>query len=281
MPAISLVVCVCRQRDLLERLLKESDGCYDELVVVHDGPDTDAVKAVVEAAAGRFFERPGRNQQEPHWPFAWEQARHDWILRLDADEYPGKELKQWLQNFRQSAEPEPGVSGFTCLWPLWNGRKAVTRNWPDGRPFLFHKQRVRFIGMVEASPVPDQRFEPLKLVLRHEPLRKSYGIRNIVLRQQAYHWRAVISQSLMGPPTALPCWRWDSVDWPASWEYVRRHPLRHGLWCLFWYPLCQLKNMLRAGEMPRLSACLNPGLHHFMLGLRVRSEIRRRQRQPS
>jgi len=39
MPAISLVVCVYRQRDLLERLLQESTGCYDELLVVHDGPE--------------------------------------------------------------------------------------------------------------------------------------------------------------------------------------------------------------------------------------------------
>lgn len=279
MPAISLVVCVYRQHDLLERLLRESRNCYDDLVVVHDGPDMDGVKAVGEAVGGRFFEHPRIGSLEGQSPFAWEKARHDWILRLDADEIPSVEMKAWLQEFREAPEPPAYISGYTCLWPLWNGKRAVTRNWPDGRIFLFHKQRVRFIGMVEVTPIPDQRFEPLKLVLRHEPLRKSYGVRNIFIRRQAYHWREVISQSLMGPPTALPCWRWTSEAWPAEWEYVRRHPVRHSLRCLFWYPLCQVKDMLRAGEMPRLSACLNPGLHHFMLGLRVRSEIRRRRKQ--
>ena len=39
MPAITLVVCVHLQRDLLERLMRESRGCYDELIVLHDIPE--------------------------------------------------------------------------------------------------------------------------------------------------------------------------------------------------------------------------------------------------
>ncbi|MGA3283138.1 MAG: hypothetical protein ABSD57_01595 [Verrucomicrobiota bacterium] len=31
------------------------------------------------------------------------------------------------------------------------------------------------------------------------------------------------------------------------------------------WPLCQIKNILRVGEMPRLSACLNPGLRQFLM----------------
>src|SRR5215469_16786955 len=40
MPSISLVVCLHRERDLIERLLRESVGLFDDLVVVHDGPET-------------------------------------------------------------------------------------------------------------------------------------------------------------------------------------------------------------------------------------------------
>jgi hypothetical protein len=157
----------------------------------------------------------------------------------------------------------------------------VTQRWPDGRIFLFAKPRIHFIGMVEAVPVPEGQFLPLRLVLRHEPHRKSYGIRNIVFRKQAYHWRRVIAQSLMKPPTELSCWRWTSPQWPSAWESLRTRPLWHGVTSIFWFPLCQLKSMLRAGELPRLSACLNPGLHHFLLGLRVYLEKIRRQKRKS
>lgn len=275
MPPVSLAVCVYQERELLQRLLQKSAGCYDDLVVAHDGPDTACVRGVVEDSGGRFFEGPRAYQQEPHWPSLWQQAAHDWILRLDVDEYPSEEMEGWLQEFRKSPEPEITTSGFTCLWPLWDGHKAVTKNWPGGRIFLIHKRRVRFFGMVEAVPIPDVGYEPLNLVLRHEPCRRSYGIRNILFRRQAYQWRRVIAQSLIGSPTGLPCWRWTSPDWPAPWESMRRQPVRHSLVSLFWFPLCQAKEMLRAGELPRVSACLNPGLHHFMLGLRVHWEKRR------
>jgi hypothetical protein len=39
MTQISLVVCLYKERDLLERLLQHAEGCYDDLVVVHDGPE--------------------------------------------------------------------------------------------------------------------------------------------------------------------------------------------------------------------------------------------------
>jgi glycosyltransferase involved in cell wall biosynthesis len=44
MPRISLVVCLYKERDLLERLLHQAEGYYDDLVVVHDGPE-EAVSA--------------------------------------------------------------------------------------------------------------------------------------------------------------------------------------------------------------------------------------------
>jgi hypothetical protein len=225
MPAISLVVCLYQQRELLERLLRESAGCYDDLVVVHDGPDTTNVRAVVETAGGRFFEKPHEFQQEPHWPFAWGQAKHDWILRLDADEFPSEEMKVWLREFLRAPEPPEEISGFTCIWPLWNGKRAVSKRWPSGRNFLFNKRSVRFFGMVEQVQVADGHFAALDFILYHQPGRKSYGLHNVLMRKQAYHWRECIARSLLGKPTDLPCWRWASKEWPLGWEQIRQRPL--------------------------------------------------------
>ena len=70
MPSISLIICIHQEGDLLARLLQRVAGCYDDLVVVHDGPDTVNVREVVEKAGGRFFARPREFQQEPHWPWS-------------------------------------------------------------------------------------------------------------------------------------------------------------------------------------------------------------------
>jgi len=277
MPPVSLVVCVHRERELLARLLKRSDGCYDDLVVVHDGPDTSGVRGVVEAAGGRFFERPREFQQEPHWPFAWEQARHDWILRLDADEFPSEEMKRWLQSFRRSADPGESISGYTCIWPLWNGKRPVSKRWPAGRNFLFHRQRVRFFGMVEQVPVADGTFEPLNLVLKHQPDRKSYGLKNVLIRGQAYRWRERIANSLVGKPTDLACWRWESDAWPEHWEQIRRHPLRTAMERLVMETLRALRSQWRAERRFWFGAALNGPIHHALICLKCWQLKRRRK----
>ena len=267
MPALSLVVCVYREGELLTRLLRATIGCYDDLVVVHDGPDTTGVRAVAESAGGRFFERPRAHQQEPHWPFAWQQARRDWILRLDADELPSAELKTWLQGFCRGPEPGEGISGFTCIWPLWNGRRAVSQRWPAGRNFLLHRQRVRFFGMVEHTPVPDGRFEPLEMVLCHQPVRRSYGLANLLLRKQAYRWRARIARSLLDMPEKLECWRWENRSWPPLWEQIRERPLRTAAWRLIHGTLAGLRDQWRAEHRCWPFAAVSGPVHHALIAL--------------
>jgi len=225
MPAISLVVCLCKEGDHLRRLLQETRDCYDDLVVVHDGPDDTGVRPIVENAGGRFFEGKREYQQEPHWPFAWGAATHDWILRLDADEFPSGEMRQWLKEFRRAPEPPPDISGYTCIWPMWNGHKTVSKKWPAGRLFFFHRQRVRFFGMCEQTPVLDGRSEALDFILHHQPTRKSYGLSNILLRKQSRRVATLVALSLLKKPTDLACWRWQSEVWPEHWEQIRQRPL--------------------------------------------------------
>jgi hypothetical protein len=319
MPAVSLVICVYKERELLERLLYKVVDCYDDLVVVHDGAETNtaatsprieeppkemafdyskteadspipsfyktslvplrssSIRDLVLERGGRYFEGPRCYQQEPHWPFSWQQARHNWILRLDADEFPSEELKTWLRTFRYLPEPCAEISGYTCIWPLWNGRRAITRLWPRDRIFLFDRRHVRFFGMVEQVPIPDASYQPLNFILNHQPMRKSYGVVNILFRKQAYRWRRVIARSLLKKVTELPCWRWTCPDWPSSWRRIYDHPLKYAIKSMLLFPLRQCAAMLKARETPRLSACLNPALHHFMLGLQVMEEKRKLQ----
>lgn len=272
MPALSLVVCLHNERILLERLLRQNAGLCDDLVVVHDGPiDSEQQKRFEELVAqrgGRFFVRARAFQQEPHWPFAWGEAKHDWILRLDADENLSTDLKKWIEEFRAAREPEPAISGYTCIWPLWNGKRMVTTRWPAGRIFLINRQRVRFFGMAEQVPVPDGRFEPVPLILEHRPDRKSYGIANLILRQQAFEWRRIIAKSLLGKPADLPVWRWSDEGWPDVWEEIRRKPIRTAFYRLLIWPLRGMRDYWRHEHKLLPSAAISGGIHHCLIALR-------------
>src|ERR1700730_1766925 len=319
MPATSLVVCLHRQRDFLERLLHETSGFFDDLVIVHDGPESaandqvhtpDEIKETPPAIdysklsfdstlprvydtppipaqhgsiheltlsyGGRYFEGPRCFQQEPHWPFAVSRAKHDWILRLDADEFPSAELKEWLAHFRAKQDTDRAVSGYTCVWPVWNGKNAVTRSWPSGRIFLFHRQRVRFFGMAEQVSVLDVRFQSLPLLLHHQPQRKSHGLLNILNRQQGSRWRLVIAQSLLDLPQDLPQWRWNDNTWPPFWDRLRRNPIRAGAYSLLPNTARTLRDQWQTEHklMP-LIAVATP-LHHSLIGLLLFQMRRRR-----
>lgn len=360
MPKVSLVVCLYKERDLLERLLEHSVGCFDDLVVVHDGPEeavsalettdngqqsTDypgsrdtrtplishqpsgisyhcipryqagwkspeelsliepdappieiardyaelppdspipsgyrlkigqptpgSVHELVELYGGRFYEGPRCFQQEPHWPFAWWAAKHDWILRLDADEYPSEQLVEWIEQFRSSPTVDSCICQYQAIWPLWDGKKRTTAHWPCTRPFLIKKAMHCFFGMVEQTPIPLAKILPIPKVLAHEPKRKSYGVRNIFFRRQAYLWRRVIAGSLMNSPTKLPSWQSMDNSWQEPWKSKIEYPLKLALWCLFWFPLCQMKDMLKFERKIDISACLNPGLHHLLLQMAI------------
>lgn len=273
MPRISLAVCVHNEFALLERLLSEAVGCYDDLVAVHDGPekvkvhDPRSIERLVTKWGGRFFVGPRSFQQEPHWPFAWAQAKHDWILRLDADEFPSIELKKWLQDFRNSSDADAMVSGYTCVWPLWDGKQTTTKFWPANRIVLFHKQRVRYFGMAEQVPIADGRLEALSLILQHRPRRKSYGLRNLLLRPQAYRWRRVIAQSLLGKPTDLATWRWTDEAWPPIWQEIRDRPLWTAFKRLFVWSARTAFQMRRVESRVDFSFAMTGGTLHCLIAL--------------
>ncbi|HEX3625641.1 MAG TPA: glycosyltransferase [Verrucomicrobiae bacterium] len=280
MPALSLIIAIHGEPDLLERLLREAEGCYDDLVVVHDGPDEQNVREIVARHGGRFFERPRAFQQEPHFPFAFGEAKHDWLLRLDADEFPSDGMKEWLKAFRQAPEPSPAISGYTFIWPLWNGKKMISKKIWDGRLCFFNRQRIKFIGHVEQGPIPEGRTEPTGVVLLHQPRRKSYGFHNVLIRKAAYRWRERIAQSLLGKPTDLPCWRWTDENWPPDWEQIRARPLQTAVQRLVVMTFRGLRSQWRADGRFYFEAALNGPIHHALICLKY-WQLRRRSRAGS
>ena len=264
MPKITLIVCTCGDRIPFSRLLKQSEGCYDELLVIHDGPDFEDVRSLVEQYHGRFTERPRAYSQEPHIPFAIGEAKHDWILRFDTDEYPSNELRDWLTEFRKTENIDPTIAGYQWICPVWNGRRAITRNWPNKSVRLFNRDRASVVGVCENGPQPDTGYRCPKMRLRfcHEPPVRSHGLRNIFGKKRTAQARQNLVHALFGSPLEHPTWRHHSDQWPAGWQDVKDHPILTGLRRLFVWPPRQALAMLLAGDLPRPSAFCHAGIFH-------------------
>ena len=89
-PRISACIIAFNEAGRIGDCLASLAFC-DEIVVV-DSYSTDATVAIAQAMGARVLQRPFdgfRSQKQ----YAVEQARHDWVLCLDADERVGETLK--------------------------------------------------------------------------------------------------------------------------------------------------------------------------------------------
>jgi glycosyltransferase involved in cell wall biosynthesis len=139
----------------------ESLSWADEIVVV-DSESTDDTVAIARRFTDRVIVRP--------WPgyiaqknFAAEQARHDWIFSLDADERVTPALASEIGALIQAGPKAAGYRVPRVTFHL--GRWMRSTDWyPDYQLRLYDRRRARWEGRyvhesVRAEPVADLRGE--------------------------------------------------------------------------------------------------------------------------
>ena len=116
----------------------ESVAWADEVLVV-DSNSTDATREVAEACGARVITNtwPGFGAQKQ---FAVEQAKHEWIFSLDADERVSDELKKSIESLRTKPELADGYQ--IARRTYYQGRWIRGGGWyPDRQLRLFRKSK--------------------------------------------------------------------------------------------------------------------------------------------
>src|SRR5215207_8987232 len=119
----------------------ESVAWADEVLVV-DSNSTDATREFAKASGARVLTNawPGFGAQKQ---FAVDQAKHEWIFSLDADERVSDELKNSIESLRNAKETADGyeIARRTYYQQRW----IRGGGWyPDRQLRLFKKSKGRW-----------------------------------------------------------------------------------------------------------------------------------------
>lgn len=145
---ISLVMCVYNEEKIIENALRSAVDYVSEIVVIHDGPCSDATGKIVKKYGGKFIETE-KNKGEAEYIRikSYQLAAQKYILQLDADESLTKDLQDILPDAVSS-----DADFITVVWSHYRyGRKVRTL---VRRPFLFKKDKVYFIECPHESVRP-------------------------------------------------------------------------------------------------------------------------------
>jgi glycosyltransferase involved in cell wall biosynthesis len=140
---ITAIVITFNEEANIARAL-ESLAWADEIIVI-DSESRDRTIEIARRFTDRIIVRqwPGYSAQKN---FAAEQASHDWIFSLDADEQVSDELRREIEALKQAAEP--AVSGYEMpRLTFYLGRWIRHSGWyPDWKRRLYDRRRARWVG---------------------------------------------------------------------------------------------------------------------------------------
>ncbi len=139
---ISATIITLNEERNISRAI-ESLRCCDEILVVDSG-SIDRTLELASKLGARVVETPwhGYARQKN---FAAEQARHDWILSLDADEALSEALEGEIWAIKKSG---PKHDGYTMpRLAQYCGRWILHSGWhPDRKVRLYHRGRAEWVG---------------------------------------------------------------------------------------------------------------------------------------
>jgi glycosyltransferase involved in cell wall biosynthesis len=213
---VSGCVIARNEQAVIERCLQSLDGVVDELILVHDGSCTDRTVEIARQRGARVFEREETGNPEAHTVFAYEQARGEWLLNIDADEFLSPQLRAAIPELIRRDD----VNGYLFLWRLWDGKQYMTHDGPH-KLALHRRRATRLLGMLQSRELVEGVVETLDLPLEHRPMYNNWTLRTIATKWR--RWARVHAQELTSPYAELPKFNWDGPwDWPWYREWLNR-----------------------------------------------------------
>jgi glycosyltransferase involved in cell wall biosynthesis len=215
-PAISACLVLRNEEEVVERCLASLDGVVDEVVLVHDGECEDATLQIAERHGCCIYVRPLVGHAEASTVFAYEQARGEWILSIDADEYLSDALRDGLDELVRAQD----VNGYELLWRMWDGKRYITENGPF-KLALFRRRSVHLLGMIHGVEQVDPPVRRVQLQLEHRPRYNNLALATMLTKWR--RWARINAREFLMPHSEIPRFNWDGpTQWPRRRAILNR-----------------------------------------------------------
>lgn len=169
---LSALIIARNEEALIGRCVKSVAGYCAEVVVV-DAMSTDRTVENAQACGARVVSRAwtGFGDQRN---FSLTQAKHDWVLVLDADEASTPGLEEWVRNFFSAGRDKQTVNfGFKIRRAeYFLGRQIHGACWnPSYQDRFFRRDKAKYVGVIHEYPVAEGGFvrAPAEAYLEHNP----------------------------------------------------------------------------------------------------------------
>jgi glycosyltransferase involved in cell wall biosynthesis len=207
---------VRNEATVIDRCLQSLAGVVDEIVLVHDGDCEDDTLEIAARYGCRIYVRPLVGHAEATTVFAFEQARGEWIISLDADEYLSEPLRDRLSELVR----DDAVNGYDLLWLKWDGQRYITSDGPY-KLALFRRLSVHVLGVHHCPERVDPPVKTVDLQLEHRPAYNNFALRTVLTK-----WRRsakIHARELITDFAELPKFNWDGpADWPRQRHILNR-----------------------------------------------------------
>jgi glycosyltransferase involved in cell wall biosynthesis len=218
MNKISACLVIRNEENIITRCLASLVGVVDEIIIVHDGECDDKTLELCINFKAKIFVRPYVGAMEAHIPFAYEQAANEWILRIDADEFLNDESRRRLKELTE----DQTISAYEFLWPVWDGVKYVTKDWPYKICF-FQKSKISFLGVVHHATIVSGKIKKERLLLEHRPNYNNFTLESFKFKWMK--WARIQAQTYFKDLADIKKFNYTIFSWPLTVRARKNFPI--------------------------------------------------------
>jgi len=175
---VTALLILHNEENIIGRALKSVKDVVDEIFIIHDGKCKDNTLKICKKYTNKIFTRPHTGRASLQMIYAFKKIKTGWILKLDADEFLSEKLRK---NFRTLIN-NPRADGYLLLWPWWNGKKYITKNFPH-KMALFRSSKISYLNFPgNDEPEVIGNVIETNLHLEHQPNYNNFSWKNLMKR---------------------------------------------------------------------------------------------------